>query len=208
MQITVFGASGKVGQLVVAMALAKGYSVHAFVHSHNPFEPNDALQVIRGSISDKAAVREALEGSDAVISTLGSWHTKGKNVLSSGMTNILPAMKSRGIERIVTVTGAGALWAGDKPGILDKLNHALLGLIAPKILRDGEEHLRLLAQSGLDWTCVRSPVMTKSARKTYRLDIKLLSPWASIPRAAVAQSLVDQLAHTDYSRLAPGIFRA
>ena len=207
MQITVFGASGKVGQRVVAIALAKGYSVHAFVHSHNPFEPNDSLQVVRGNISDKAAVREALEGSEAVISTLGSWHTKGKNVLSDGMRNILPAMKQQGIGRIVTLTGAGALLAGDKPGILDKLNHALLRLIAPKILQDGEEHLRSLAESGLDWTCVRSPVMTKSARKTYRLDTKLLLPWASIPRPAVAACLVDQVTNRDYVGLSPGIYR-
>lgn len=182
--------------------------MNAFVHRHNPFEPNDKLQITRGDISDQAAVMEALEGSQAVVSTLGSWHTKKKDVLSSGMQTLLPAMERQGIRRIITVTGAGALWAEDKPSVLDRLNHALLRLIAPKILEDGEEHVRLLVASGLDWTCVRSPVMTGSKQANYRLTNKLPTPWASIPRSAVVHCLVEQLEATDYLSKAPVIRRA
>ncbi|HTB48568.1 MAG TPA: NAD(P)H-binding protein [Verrucomicrobiae bacterium] len=208
MRVTVFGASGKVGQQVVALELGKGYSVTAFVHSHNPFKANKDLKIVTGGIEDQLAIGRALEDSDAVISALGSWHTKSKRVLTCGMNTIIPTMEEQGIRRIITVTGTGALWSGDKPSALDKLNHSLLKLVAPKVLLDGEEHIRLLAASKLDWTCVRSPVMTRDTSTKYRLRLKLPGPLATIPRSAVAQCLVDRLETRDYIRAAPVMYRA
>ncbi len=208
MRITVFGASGKVGQQVVALALDKGYEVTAFTHSHQPFAAQKRLKIVTGDVGDRTDIRTALEASEAVISTLGSWHTKTKHVLTSGMESIIPAMEEQGIQRIITLTGAGALWSGDQPNTFDKLNHALLKLIAPKILLDGEIHLQLLTASELEWTCVRSPVMTGSSRSRYSLRTKLPSPFATIPRAAVAHCLVDQLEDQGHIHAAPIIRRS
>ena len=203
MRITVFGASGKVGRQVVALALERGYEVTVFVHRSNPFAGDDHVRLVSGAISDAAKVAEAVQGSQAVISTLGSWHTKSKDIVTTGVSNIIPVMKAQGIRRIITVTGAGALWAGDSPNFLDKSIHKFLALGAPKILRDGEEQLALLAGSGLDWTCIRSPVMTKRKRTAYRLTGKLAPLWALIPRAAVARCIVDQLESNDNLKDAP-----
>lgn len=189
-----FGASGKVGREVVAVALTRGHEVVAFVHRHNPFadEAGEAwLRVITGDVSDPAAVSGAIAGSEAVISCLGSWGTKDKNVVSTGMRTIIPAMERAGVRRLVTVTGAGAQWSGDRPGLVERAGHCLLGLAAAKILRDGEEHLRLLAASSLDWTAVRSPVMRSAGPTGYRLTRRPPWPLATIPRAAVARCLVD-----------------
>jgi putative NADH-flavin reductase len=206
-QITIFGASGKVGRQVVALALQQGYRVVAFVHSQDPFAANDKLKVVKGDIRDRAAVAAALSGSSAAISTLGSWGTRNKNVVTTGMRAIIPAMEQIGITRLVTVTGAGARWSGDRPGFLDRLGHVLLRIAAAKILQDGEEHLRLLDESRLEWTCLRSPVMSKRRGSDYRLDLQPPVPWAAIPRPAVAQALVIQLKNLDYVRSAPFIHR-
>jgi len=123
------------------------------------------------------------------------------------MRSIIPAMEERGVQRLVTLTGAGAFWSGDKPSTVDQIIHRLLGLAAPQILHDGEEHLRLLAASSLDWTTVRSPVMTKRSSTGYRLTSELAPPWAGIARAAVVQCIIDQLEKTDWHRQAP-IIRA
>ncbi len=203
MRITVFGASGKVGRQVVALALARRYEVTVFVHRSNPFADDDRVRVVSGEISDAAKVAEAVQGSQAVISTLGSWHTKSKDIVTTGVRNILPVMKQQGIRRIITVTGAGALWSGDQPNGLDKAIHKLLALGAAKILADGEGQLSLLAESGLDWTCIRSPVMTKSKRTNYHLTGELAPLWAVIPRAAVVQCLVDQIESNEHLRAAP-----
>lgn len=208
MQITVFGASGRVGRLVVELALDEGISVVAFVHSKNPFVDDKRLTVVKGDISDPEAVKNALKGSQAAISTLGSWGTKDKNVLSEGMRTIIPAMEAVKINRLITVTGSGAIWSGDNPSFIDKSSHLLLGLVAPKILRDGEDHLRQLDASGLDWTSIRSPVMSSKDSVRYRLSTKAPSLIAKIPRRAVAKCLVDQLESADFSRKAPHIHSA
>jgi len=207
MYITVFGASGKVGRLVIKQALAEGHTIAAFVHKNNPFQPQEGLRIERGDISDAAAVARALEGSDAVISTLGSWHTNSKNILATGMANIIPVMEQRGVGRIVTLTGAGALWSGDHPSAFDRAVHRLLGLGARAILEDGEAHIRALEASGLVWTCVRSPIMTPGNQDHYELRSKLTSPLATIPRQAVVTCLLDQIANTDFLKQAPVIYR-
>lgn len=205
MRITVFGAAGRVGQGVVGEALARDYTVTAFVHTHNPFTANERLRVVRGDINDATSVAEALRGSQAVISVVSSWHAKDKNILSRAMTTIIPAMATAGITRIITLTGAGAIWADDSPGFGDRIAHALAAALAPKILADAEQHLSLLASSDLNWTCLRSPVMTKQRRSTYRLTVGLAPPLSLISRAAVVQALVDQVESRDDFRQAPSI---
>jgi putative NADH-flavin reductase len=207
MHVTIFGASGNVGRLAVEISLAEGYTVTAFIHRHNPFDEQKGLNIVSGNITDPEAVTKALQGSDGVISALGSWHTKEKNTLSSAMKTIIPAMEQIGISRIVTLTGAGAFWEKDKLTAFDTFNHALAKLAASKILGDAEEHLRLLQASSLEWTCVRSPVMTRSSKEGYRLSLKLSPPWISIPRRAVAQCLVDRLSQTDFIQAAPELYR-
>jgi len=205
MQLTIFGAGGKVGQGVVEEALDRNHTVTAFVHTHNPFTENERLRVVHGDINNDTEVAEALKGSQAVISVLSSWHTKDKNILGRAMTTIIPAMAAARITRIITLTGAGAFDATDQPKLSDKIGHLLAAMMAPRILADAEEHLKLLAESPLDWTCIRSPVMTKQRRSTYRLASGLAPLLSLIPRAAVVQALVDQVESADAYRQAPSI---
>lgn len=205
MHITVFGASGRVGQLVVARLLDEGHSVTAFVHRKNPFEGQN-LTVVQGEINDATAVSQALRGADAVISTLGSWGTKNKNILATGMQTIIPVMEEQGMTRIITLTGSDAWWSQDKITIINRLSHKILSLIAPKILADSEDHLRQLEASSLQWTTVRSPTMTNKKNDTYSLRLQTRSPLAWKPRIAVVRALVDQLQDTTYLRQAPIIY--
>ncbi len=207
MNITVLGAGGQVGRQVVALCLERGYTVTAFVHSHNPFEAQAGLNVVAGDIYNHEDIAHALMGSEAVISALGSWHTQRKDVLASAMRLVIPAMGDAGIKRIITVTGSGALWSGDRVRILDKFGRQLLLLVAPKILRDGEAHIALLESSDLDWTSVRSPVMTGGQNISYVLKAHLPIGVTVIPRAAVAAALVDLIDTHEFSRQAPVIYK-
>lgn len=207
MQITVFGASGNVGQLVVAEVLSRGHTVSAFVHSHNPFNAAEDLDITTGDIGDKQAVRSALKGSDGVVCALGSWGTPTKDILTRGMRSIIPVMEELSIQRIVTVTGSGALWSQDTPNIIRRAEHAVMGLTASRVLSDSEAHIRLLESSQLAWTSVRSPIMTNGSNTAYRLDTKLPSALVTIPRKAVANCLVDMIEGDGFSRQAPVIHR-
>lgn len=207
-QITVFGANGKVGSLVVSLALKRNYRVVAYVHRGHNFSKHSNLVIQQGDIYNARDVAKAVTGSTMVISALGSWHTSRKDILTSGMKNIIPAMEKHGIQRIVTVTGAGAWDDGDHINILQKFLHSMLSKVAPKILHDGEEHIRLLRASNLDWTAVRSPTMTNWGKKdTYALRMKLPSPFATINRHSVATALLDLAASNQYINQSPVIYR-
>lgn len=194
MRITVFGASGKVGRLVVAELLDRGYKVTVFVHEHNPFG-ND-VRAVKGDIHIAADVAQAVQGSDMVVSALGSWGTKRKDIVGAGTRNIIAAMETRGVRRLVTLTGSEARDPEDKPGLLQKASHFGASLMAGKILRDGEEHIRLLRASPLDWTTIRSPVMNNIGHKGYKLEDGWLSHFRTINRGAVARAMADQLKDT------------
>ena len=203
MTITIFGASGKVGRLVVEQLLQNGHKVTIFVHSNSPFDASDQVRVVKGDVHDSTAVSEAVRGSDAVISTLGSWHTPTKDILSAAMKSVIPAMENEGSTRIITLTGSGA-WAPDEHiSFGNRVQHGVFTLVAGKIIQDSEEHLRLLAKSGLDWTCVRAPVMKAGPATEYTLTTDLPKPWEIIPRATVAKAIVDLVADDHFSQRAP-----
>ena len=209
MQITVFGASGKVGGRVVELALERGYTVIAFVHSHDPFVGTPNLIVKKGNIYRGEDIEDAIKGSEAVVSCLGSWGTKKRNVLTSAMKNIIPTMQNQKIARIVTLTGSGANAPDHKAGVIYKL---MMKLLAPfpagKVFSDGEQHMRLLAETDLQWTTLRSPVMNNFGKKDYRLSLKAGLPLATINREAVATAMLDELEKADFAQQAPIIHRS
>lgn len=207
MQLVIFGASGKVGRLAVAEALERGHYVRAFVHRNNRLKPHSRLHVVQGDIHDRKAVLGALDGCQAVICTLGSWHSKEKDIVSSGMRSIIPAMQAIGLERIISLTGADARDSTDRPDLLGRSSRLTLGIIAGKIIADGEQHIRLLRASGLEWTVLRSPVMTNGAEIFYKLSLQPQRPWRTITRRAVAKALLDQLDGPAYAREAPYLYR-
>lgn len=208
MQITIFGANGKVGSLVVEMALQKGLHVVAFSHGKSLFTPSDNLRIVQGDVYNAADVSSALSGSDVVVSTLGSWGTPKKDILTKGMQNIIPSMQHSNIKRIISLTGADAYVKGDANNIFQKIVHACINLAAKKILQDGEQHIQLLKNSDLDWTVLRSPVMnTRGDYKKYALISKKTLPWQTIHRKSVAKSLIDQINDTSHIHSSPFIHR-
>lgn len=208
MQITVFGASGKVGRMVVAEALSRGHKVVGFVHSDPNLPGNKRFRVVQGDIYDAGAVAEAIEGSGAVISALGSWGTPRKNVLKSAMPNIIPAMQEHGVKRIISLTGHGANAPGDKFEPLHIISRWVLVILAPKILHDGETHIEQLAASDLDWTVIRSSLMEEHGDPhKFSLTMKRPLPLAVIHRKAVASCLVDLAETTKFNKQSPFILR-
>lgn len=206
MTITVFGANGRVGSLLVQKLTEQGHAVRAFVHGE-PKQRLTSVVYIQGDVADKASVTEALQGAEAVVSALGSWGTKDKNILTVAMKTIVPLMEAQGIRRIVSLTGADAQVDGEKHSLISHASHALFSRLAPKIMKDGETHIQLLKQSQLDWTVLRSPVMNEKGKGTYQLSGTYPMPWQTIHRHAVAQAMVDQVAVADFVKAAPYLHR-
>jgi uncharacterized protein YbjT (DUF2867 family) len=72
MRVTVFGASGGIGHLVIQQLLDDGHQVTALVRTPAELALTHAhLTVVTGQLSDRHALEQAVSGADAVISTLG-----------------------------------------------------------------------------------------------------------------------------------------
>lgn len=205
MLVVVFGANGKVGRRIVAQLLSEGHEVRAFTHSASKLAANPKLEIIQGDVRQATDVQAAIRGSEAVISALGSWGTKSKDILAAGMRSIIPAMESAGIQRIVSVTGAGARDSVDRPPLLDRLSRPFMLLVAPKVLRDGEQHIALLRASQLEWTVLRSPVMRNYGRRGYRLINTAPPAWATIRRDDVVSAMITLTTSVGHSKSAPFI---
>ena len=84
MRVTVFGASGKIGSLVVDDLLTRGHGVTAYVRDPgklNISHPN--LITVVGELSDPDRIRQAVRGADAVISALGPSLKRGQRGVRS-----------------------------------------------------------------------------------------------------------------------------
>ena len=101
MNLLVLGATGRTGRLVVEQALAAGHSVIALVRSPEKLATSHAnLRVVRGGATDTASVSRALEGADAVISTLGG---RG-SVIADSTQAIVAAARQTGVSRVVVLS--------------------------------------------------------------------------------------------------------
>ncbi|WP_026566023.1 NAD(P)-dependent oxidoreductase [Bacillus sp. UNC41MFS5] len=151
MNITIFGATGRVGSVILENVLSNHHSVRALVRDSSKLNiKRDGLLVKEGNVLNETDIASSLTGSDAVISSL---NTAGTTVLSDSMPFIIKHMKAQGIHRIITIGTAGILQARSAP----HLYRFQSSESKRKSTRDAEEHLRaylLLKDSGLDWTIV------------------------------------------------------
>lgn len=203
MKIIIFGASGKVGSELVKVLLDRGHEITVFVHSSGSFVETEQLHIKRGDIHDAASVKNAIKNQEVVVSTLGSWGTKTKDIVSVATKNIIPIMEKIGIKRFVSLTGAGAQLPQEKLPLLYSLNHMAISLCANKILKDSETHMKMLHYSTLDWTVIRSPVMTSTDTAKYRLSNTPSVPWALISRHAVVLAMLYVIENNTEIRRAP-----
>ncbi|MET9702141.1 NAD(P)-dependent oxidoreductase [Streptomyces griseus] len=162
MRITVFGATGGVGQEIVGQALAAGHEVTAVVRDPDrlPERPDRAALAAVVRLDDPAAVRAAVAGRDAVLSGLGSRGRRADGVAERLTGRILTAMEAEGVRRLVVVSAVpvGPEPAGDR--LVDRLALKVVGAVLADVYADLARMEAALARSATDWTAVRPPKLT------------------------------------------------
>ncbi|MFI6136835.1 NAD(P)-dependent oxidoreductase [Streptomyces griseus] len=162
MRITVFGATGGVGQEIVGQALAAGHEVTAVVRDPDrlPERLDRAALAAVVRLDDPAAVRAAVAGRDAVLSGLGSRGRRADGVAERLTGRILTAMEAEGVRRLVVVS---AVPVGPEPvgdGLVDRLALKVVGAVLADVYADLTRMEAALARSATDWTAVRPPKLT------------------------------------------------
>ncbi len=193
--VALFGGTGRTGGRVLGRALGAGMGVRALVRDpaklgvESPF-----LTVVRGDVLDAAAVDETVAGSDAVLSLFGQVKGSSPTLQTDGTQLIVDAMRQHGVSRVVTLSGGGLSAPLDVPGVPDKIISFLLRATAGHVLADAEGHLRVLQDSGLDWTVVRGPRLTeKPGEGSYRVGWVGVNASTHISRDDLADFILTQV---------------
>ncbi|MBC2901217.1 NAD(P)-dependent oxidoreductase [Streptomyces cupreus] len=158
MNITVFGATGGIGQEIVRQALTAGHRVTAVVRDPARLPVTGAgLEVFRADVTDPEAVRPAVTGRDAVLSGLGARSRKDAGVAARLTRTVLRAMEAEGTRRLLVVSAAPLGPAPANDGALDRTVRGLVSAILKDVYDDLREMEAELARSAVDWTSVRPP---------------------------------------------------
>lgn len=208
MRVLVIGATGGSGRQLVQQALALGHQVTAFVRDPAKLQIEHAnLRVAQGDVLDYPTVESAMRGQDAVLSALG--HLKfyrPTRIQSDGMRNILRAMKTCDVPRLVCETALGLSNSVGRLGL--PYFFLLVPLVLPFYFWDKVRQEDLIRASDRDWIIVRPGVLTNKPRRgTYQHGVNAgsyLLP-GLVSRADVADFMLKQLKDDTYLGLAPGI---
>jgi len=195
MNLVVLGATGRTGRLAVEQALAAGHTVTALVRSPEKLptgSPN--LRVVTGQATDTSAVSRALEGADAVISTLGG---KG-SVIADSTQAIVSAARKAGVSRVVVLSS----WVVERDR-MDSVTRLLTGIAMGGVIKDKSAGEQLLRRSDLDWTIVYASLLNDGPANGF---VTVLPEHANrsmsekISRADVAAWMVQAATDGQHSR--------
>jgi len=194
-KLLVLGATGGTGRLIASQAVARGYDTAVLARSAGKAGDLKGAKLIVGDARDEIALREALEGRDAVISALGTPASPFREVtlLSSATQALVSAMKSAQVSRLVCITGMGAGDSAGHGGFV--FDNVIFPLLLRKVYADKNRQEKIVRDSGLDWVLVRPSVLNdKPERDTIRTLTDLSGfHGGTISRADVARFALDQL---------------
>ncbi len=205
MKIAVFGATGGTGNQVVKQALAAGHQVTALARDPGKLDTTDPnLTVVAGSVLDAAPVQQALQGTDAVVVSLGNTANNPDYIVSQGTQVILDAMQALGQpQRIVVVSSLGVGESKDQVPFAFKM---LMKTALRKPMEDKERQEALVKSSGLDWIIVRPGGLTNGpATGQYKSGLDPKIGAGQVARADVAAFVLQQVTDDTYLHKAPAI---
>ena len=166
MKILLIGATGRTGKLILKKAIEDKHEVTAIVRDPSKIKDLNA-KVIQGSPYDAETVKTAIKNCDAVICTLNvsrksdnPWAKlrSPKDLISRSVANALEGMKENNIKRIITLS---ALGAGDSKKKMPFIFNIFLSITNLKYaFTDHTRQEELLAESNMEWTVIRLPMLT------------------------------------------------
>ena len=207
-RVLIVGATGGTGRQLVMQALERGYAVTALVRDPARLQvDHPQLTIIKGDVLDEHAVEAAMRGQEAVLCALGhKRYFHPTRILSEGTQNILRAMDTHGVPRLVCETSLGIGDSAGRMGLYYTL--FVIPVILPFYFWDKTRQERMIAGSNVEWVIVRPGVLTngdKRGRSRHGRQVGSFLLTVRISRADVADFMLNQLTSDTYLRAATGV---
>jgi putative NADH-flavin reductase len=178
MQILLIGANGRVGSQILAEALSKNHTVTALLRNPSALTPQPSLTIVGGTPLKESDIILAIESSPApievVITALNSPRKSGSpfsaavgppDFMEASYKNLLSAMKTHGIKKIVTLSAFGV--GASNPNVFLPIRHILNKSNVAIGHRDHEKVEELLKTEGtaMEWTVVKPAMLSEGEQK-------------------------------------------
>jgi putative NADH-flavin reductase len=199
LRLAIFGATGRAGRVVVAHAVERGYQVNALARDPAELHRHPHVRAVGGDVRDPAAVASTLDGTDAIVSTLGR-RRRDPQVCSEGIRTVLDTTAEiGGPRRLIILSNYGVADSRHRTAYV-----AVSWLLERAVLRDKERMESFVRDRDADWTIVRAPILTNGPRTgRYRTGVTLRpSLSANVARADLAEFMLTELRDNTYLRQA------
>jgi hypothetical protein len=193
--IALIGASGNIGARILAEALSRGHRVTGIARHTDRLAPQAHLQIAQGDIADPDGLAGSLRGADVVVASV-RW--------TDNAAQLLAAVRTARVGRLIAVVGAGSLEASPGVRVLDTPEF-------PQAWRPGAEGAAraletLRSEQSIDWVAVSPSWMIASGQRTGKFRIggdQLLRDAAGeshISREDFAMAIVDEIERPKHHR--------
>ncbi|MEV4075571.1 NAD(P)-dependent oxidoreductase [Nonomuraea fuscirosea] len=180
MKLLVIGATGRTGKHVLTQGVERGHEITAFARRPELLTGHTGLaDVRRGDAHDLDAVREAVQGQDAVLAAVG-----GSRIAST----LITAMRESGVRRVVMTSSRSV------PATRPRLAVTLAWLFLRAAYVDLARAEGMLQASLLDWSIARGTMLNdKPPAGRVHIDFEADATGGAmqLSRADFAMALLD-----------------
>jgi len=193
MKIAIIGASAGIGLQTTRLALERGHDVTTLSRRVVSLPDHAKLKRVKGSATNPNDVRAAVEGTDAILVTLGVKSPFATTLFSDSARILLQTIREMGSSpTLIVLTGFGA---GDSWTYNSLPMKILFTLLLKKVYADKSEQERVIAAGYPRWEIVRPGRLTNGAMTGhYRVLDELAEGMkvGAISRADVAHFMIGQ----------------
>jgi putative NADH-flavin reductase len=207
MKVAILGSTGVVGKILIHKAVADGYQVKTLARNPEKLEDiSDKIEIIQGSVFDPSAVEATIDGTEAVLSTIGPPQRNPGNpeLYEKAMKDIVRIMDNHGIKRYIHIGGAAhqggenEVWNFNR-----KFLRLFLNLFGKQILVAKHLEWEVLKSSDLDWTLIRPPrIANEAASGSISIDEKNLKN-LKVSVEELTDFILQQISSKEWIRKAP-----
>jgi uncharacterized protein YbjT (DUF2867 family) len=194
-KVFVAGGSKGVGRAIVEQLSAKGVHVVALVRRPDSkteleeatIDDGGVVTAILGDAYDQKSVEAAMDGCDAVITTLGGT-SDGRRVDYEGNNNVIESAGILGIQRIILVTsiGCGSSREAAPPSVFEVLKDVLAA-------KEKAENILIDFYTNSNWTIIRPGGLVSEPMTGKAILTEDNTAIGSIHREDVARLVIEAL---------------
>lgn len=207
MKITIFGATGGIGHFIVEQAIKDGHEVTAYLRTQEINKYNwENVKIVNGELTDYSAIKNAVAGSDVVISALAVQmkFTYKEMISAIGHQNIIKAMEELNVKRLISWATPSITSNEDSKSFITVVPSIMAGIALPKAKKELTIITNTITQSNLDWIIVRfiapkNTEFTGKIKTTFGKDKINFN----ISRADIAYFMYQQISDNKYLKRMP-----